>query len=96
MVKQIPNQDEDKMRNEFSALKSSESNEIEQPDKTIKFPFWSCAVNEKPDAIGYWVGKLPDYYAYLVVQPINLGDESAIEVIRAWVDLDYRKSKGSE
>jgi len=95
MVKKVPNQSEDKMRKEFSALDYLNSKNIDQPNSAINYPFWCCAVNEKPGAIGYWIGELPNFYAYLVVQPIILGDESAIEVIRAWVDPDCRgKGKG--
>ena len=89
MVERIPDRCEATSCCEFSALLSKNS---EQVGEHSGFPIWKCGVNERPDAIGYWIGRLPEFYSFLVVEPMTLGGESVLEAIRGWSDSERRGS----
>lgn len=87
MVLKVPDRPEEEACVEFTALLSNTS---EQVGSCSGFPIWKCGVNQRPDAIGYWVGCLPNFYSFLVVEPMSLGTEPALEAIRGWADPERR------
>jgi hypothetical protein len=91
MVKQVPDQPEETLITDFAALKALDSVEIQASQTARPYKIWCCGVNQMSDALGYWIGQLPDcYLAFIVVNPISLSGMSALEVIRAWVHPDWR------
>lgn len=87
MVEKVPDRSEEQACGEFTALLSNNS---EQVGSCSGFPIWKCGVNHRPNAIGYWVGFLPNFYSFLVVEPMVLGNEPALEAIRGWTDPERR------
>jgi hypothetical protein len=93
MVYRLPPQSETQLQREFTALISDASSHLGSIDGFEEFSIWTCGVNKEPEARGYWIGKLPSYYGYLVVRPFSLNGTETLEAIRGWVDPGHR-SKG--
>jgi hypothetical protein len=87
MVERIPDRSEATACCEFSALLSHHS---ERVGEYKGLPIWKCGVNQRPNAIGYWIGNLPEFYSFLVVEPITLGGVSVLEAVRGWSDPERR------
>ena len=89
MVLRLPPQPE--LQAEFQALQSGESTLLGHCLDDSKFSIWECKVNALPEAIAYWIGQLPNFYAYLVVQPLQLNERHTLEAVRGWVDPEFRE-----
>jgi hypothetical protein len=68
MVLRLPPQSETQLKQEFTALKADPSSYLGSVDDYDEFSIWTCTVNGDPNARGYWIGKLPSYYGYLIVR----------------------------
>jgi GNAT superfamily N-acetyltransferase len=88
MVRSVPPQPEQQMVDAFSAIDYEKSRFV---GSYLGDSVWMSNVKDLPDAIGYWIGELPEFYAYLIVRPITLGSKAALEAVRAWVDPNRRK-----
>lgn len=91
MVKRLPDQPDDQLKQDFTALKSLGSVEIQALETAVPYKIWRCGVNQRQNALGYWIGDSKNYFAYIVVEPIQLAGMSALEVKRAWVEPNCRK-----
>lgn len=90
MVEKLPERPESETCAEFSALLSTNSQRVGQVGDCSDLSIWMCGVNEHPNAIGYWIGCLPNFHAFLIVQPLTLGGRPTLEAIRGWVAPESR------
>ncbi|KAK42867.1 hypothetical protein BG58_37735 [Caballeronia jiangsuensis] len=90
MVAKLPDQPDTEFITSFSAFDRVHSCLIRPLNGEPTMSLWECAINQRPDATGYWIGAGEVFHAFLVAQPLSLSGMHFLEVLRAWVEPDMR------
>jgi hypothetical protein len=97
IVIKLPDQNDKDFEEQFSSLNSKDSSWIMRSSIGENYSIWSCEIPQIPEAIGLWIGHLPEFFSYLAIKPVSHGNECGYEAFRAWTDPCHRgKGFGSE
>ena len=90
MVYKLTDQADTEFVKSIAAFHLDHSRFIRRLDDAPTMSLWECAINQHPDATGYWVGAGEVFHAFLVVRPVSLLSLQVLEALRAWVEPEMR------